>query len=312
MSEWNEFKIGEPAKAGFNNQCRPFDLVYHVSHARPALDIIQSRQIRPGLVFDESKLNDKRILVAWVSPNYWNPGFRYGTAGFLFHFADLIEGKNFYWVESIAYKTKACRILVTDKDRGEELETYDPSAKDGPWWYDEGKGIHYFNGKYCLELMVEAPILLEMLAQFEFVPHNGEHCSIHRDAPQNCRELGSNAQDGGALFLAHAVADRADLSFLKPLLVNEEGKVSAHLPAALSRYWWGVCKGAGYHGDIDISGPTGPTLARAILSAFAANDMGDVEELRGHFKSEEHLYDALLLVTAEILGFDDWKILKVN
>jgi len=54
---------------------------------------------------------------------------------FTYDFADLIEGKNFYWVEAMTgYNPTACRILITSEDRSASLPTYDPNRGDGPWW----------------------------------------------------------------------------------------------------------------------------------------------------------------------------------
>jgi hypothetical protein len=69
-----------------------------------------------------------------LSPNDWNAGFRYGNVRFTFDWAALVANKKAYWVESIAYGVPACRILVTDTDRGAELVAYDPTVRNGPWW----------------------------------------------------------------------------------------------------------------------------------------------------------------------------------
>ena len=120
MKDWEKFKIGK--------YCNPFDLVSYTSHVNSAVDIIRDKEIRPSLVFDELKLNKYRILVSWLSPNYWG-GFRYGNIRFQFDFASLIRDRLYYWVECIAYKVPACRILITDINRDEMLQKYDPKVK---------------------------------------------------------------------------------------------------------------------------------------------------------------------------------------
>ncbi|SRR5712692_828595 len=162
MSEWITFRVGTPStrQNWSNPDCTPFHAVYHVSHIIPSLSILQNKKIHAGLVFDESKLNKDRLLVSWVSPNHWSPGSRYGTVQFCFDLRQLIQGKNYYWVESIAYGVRACRILVTPNEH-KGLAQYDPTVGDGPWWYDKDKDEHYFNGNYCLELMLEEDLAID-------------------------------------------------------------------------------------------------------------------------------------------------------
>jgi hypothetical protein len=155
---WLKYKVGSPSTRSnwTEPSCQPCTEVSHVSHVEAALKIVGEKKIRQGLVFDESMLNTERVLVTWVSPNYWANGFRYGNVRFTYDFADLIKGKNFYWVEDMTvYNPTACRILITSTDRSASLPTYDPSRGDGPWWFDSSTGNHYINGAYCLEFMVE-------------------------------------------------------------------------------------------------------------------------------------------------------------
>ena len=67
--EWQQFKVGKlPQDGTSRDDCKPLTKVYHTSHVAPSIEIIESGAIRPRLVHDDkSKLNDKRILVSWVS-----------------------------------------------------------------------------------------------------------------------------------------------------------------------------------------------------------------------------------------------------
>ena len=141
MSEWRKFKAGEPAYTGFRSDCKPFSWVGHASHAHTAVDILKAGEIKPSLVFDESKLNTERILVTWLSPNDWWHGYRYGTTKFSFDFQKLVEGKKYYWVEAIAYNTAACRILITDKTRDGLWNPTTPKPATG-----HGGSIHTTGG----------------------------------------------------------------------------------------------------------------------------------------------------------------------
>jgi len=84
-------------------ECEEFTSVAHVTHVENALSIVKCSALRPQLVYDESKLRKRRILVIWLSPNYWHDGFRYGNVSFEFDFGELIEGKRIYWVEDVKH-----------------------------------------------------------------------------------------------------------------------------------------------------------------------------------------------------------------
>ena len=147
MPTWSKFKVGAPAIKGFNQDCQKFETVSHTSHVASALSILDRGEIHPYLVFDESKLNDQRILVSWLSPNHWGVGFRYGNIRFDFDFKSLIDDKHFYWVElGRVQDSLLARILVTDKNHDGDLEEYDPTTKKGPWWHDTVSDQHYYNG----------------------------------------------------------------------------------------------------------------------------------------------------------------------
>jgi hypothetical protein len=135
--EWERFKVGalSTRRNWVEVSCQSLDEVSHVSHIKNALNIVAEGKLKSGLIFDESKLNEERILVNWVSPNDWEGGggFRYGHIRFTFNWRELIDGMNYFWVESIAYGISACRILVTEKDYSMDLHVYDPTLRNGPW-----------------------------------------------------------------------------------------------------------------------------------------------------------------------------------
>ncbi|MGE3075156.1 MAG: hypothetical protein AB7N24_15485 [Dehalococcoidia bacterium] len=183
----------------------------HVAHVPTAYRIVEDQQLRADLVFDKSKLNTYRARVVWLSPNDWTNagGFRYGNVSFAFPWERIIEGRHYYWVESMAYGVEACRILVTSNDWSKELEPYDPAKDDGPWRLDADGG-HYWNGTYCLEVMVEDDVSLDMSTGVGFVGHHPKRCSID---PKNCFYLGKREREAGAEFLATLVSrrEKADL-----------------------------------------------------------------------------------------------------
>ncbi len=72
--EWKQFKVGKLStqKNWSESSCQSLTKVSHVSHIHSALSIISEGKLKSGLIFDESKLNDERIRVNWVSPNDWD------------------------------------------------------------------------------------------------------------------------------------------------------------------------------------------------------------------------------------------------
>jgi len=80
MKEWQSYKIkGDLAAVGAE-----LSTVRHIVHVPSARRIIEDGRIKAGLVYDESRLNESRISVTWVSANTWNLGSIYGTVEFQF------------------------------------------------------------------------------------------------------------------------------------------------------------------------------------------------------------------------------------
>lgn len=305
-----KFKVGTPSTTkGFTNtDCQPFDTVSHTSHVETALSILDKGEIRPYLVFDESKLNDQRILVSWLSPNNWGGagGFRYGNIRFAFDFKSLIAGKRFYWVESIAYQIPACRILVTDKNHDASLEKYDPTSKDDPWWHDTTNDKHYFNGKYCLEFMFECSINLTNLREIDFVNHHSSYCSIHRMSPQRCRELGFNANKGGAMFIARAVASGFSLEELTSYFIGPNNRPNFMFENAFSELYRRVLRNTLFNGVIKAQSEEGHAVAHGICSAFSFHQIDIAKKLAALFETEQECESALAIIISETVGLTDW------
>jgi hypothetical protein len=85
MKEWETYKIkAEPETVGTE-----LDMVRHIVHVPDARRIIEDRKIKAGLVYDESRLNQSRVSVTWVSANDWVYGSIYGTVEFQFNWTPL-------------------------------------------------------------------------------------------------------------------------------------------------------------------------------------------------------------------------------
>src|SRR5713226_2423137 len=116
--EWEDYRVGEPSTTPgwVNVNCSPFDTVYHVAHVCDAFRIFEDKRLRSTLVTDESKLNQTRCSVTWLSPNTWNNGSHFGNIAFAFDWQALIQGKRFYWIGGVPYRTKTFRILIMDDE----------------------------------------------------------------------------------------------------------------------------------------------------------------------------------------------------
>lgn len=301
--EWRSFSVGTPSTR--NNwtepDCIPFTEVTHVTHIHSAVEVIRLGKIRQSLVFDESILNDRRVLVSWCSPNWWNPGFRYGNVAFRFDWAGLIARRRYYWVESIAYGIKACRLLVTDREHA-DLEEYDPGVGDGPWWHDEESDKHYFNGNYCLEIMVESDLDVDDSLGCKFVDHHQYQCSID---PRNCKDRNRRASVGGAMLLGRLVGERVGVP--AGLLTQRADRSK---PSDELRLAWNEWRLVARSRDTDVGGPVESTtpgsreLARAILRAYGAGN-DDFLMLAALFRSRQDLEQATREAVAEHFGIAD-------
>jgi hypothetical protein len=312
MAEWQKFRVGRlPSTSRFrNNECLCLDTVSHTSHVGPALQIIDSGQLRPQLVFDESRLNDKRILVAWLSPNYWHMGFRYGNIKFDFPFKEIIKGKRYYWVESIAYQISACRILITDIDRDGQLERYDPAGRDGPWWYDRLEDRHYYNNKHCLEFMLEAPLDLADLQSFGFVDHHKLYCAAHRKQPERCAERSLPASKGGALFLTRAAVSHTRLAGIIPHVVDGQGQPTAAVAQAVFEFSANFARDIQFGGKLHAQSPGALAVMRAVMSAFTFGALQEARLLGGMFADADSFANVAAMVLADTLGLGDWNALR--
>ncbi|MFH1735125.1 MAG: hypothetical protein ABIE92_10470 [bacterium] len=309
--EWQRFRVGKLSKRRNWTEisCQPFVEISHVCHNHHALSIFRSRVINARLVSDESLLNKYRIPVVWLSPNDWDGagGFRYGNVRFNFEWKQLIRGMHYYWIESIAYKIAAARILVTDKNYDSEFPKYDPTIGDGPWWYREDDDIHYWNGNKTLEILIERHISLEEIISLDFVTHHNKRCSID---PGSCPDRGVYKADAGADFICSlvGVGDNEISRFFK-----KHPDVISYpiLTSALSRVWLALeDKGTiDYFGSIKSSDSVALPLARAILNSYAHN-YDELKEIAKLFASRKSLVNSCVKVIGEYLHFDWEKLVR--
>jgi len=144
--EWAPYAVGSPSLRPnwTNDDCCPFESVFHVCHVQDAYRIFEDGKIRSSLVWDESRLKNTRTCVSWVSPNTWAAGSIYGNICFEFDWRELVQGKRLFWVEAISYYNPAAyRILVSANSPLTKLQGFDPRRKSRPLFYDFERDIWY-------------------------------------------------------------------------------------------------------------------------------------------------------------------------
>jgi hypothetical protein len=207
--EWEHCSVGEPSsKSNWTNRdCYPLDTVYHICHASDAFRIFEDRRIRSSLVWDESKLRNTRTCVAWLSPNRWAYGSIYGNIRFDFDWRDLIDSKQFYWVESIThYRPPAYRILITANEPTIKLDRYFPKRRTGPLYYDSANDKWYCNQEYTGEFLLDEDLWLSECKAVGFVDHHKSICKNRDHA--NCDERGQKGDKAGAKLLSRLIAQQ--------------------------------------------------------------------------------------------------------
>ena len=292
MPEWTKYDCGPlPGSRGFSLKI-PTQLteVYHVCHIDTALRIMKDDQIKAGLIGDHSKLKTQRIPVAWLSPNEWFYGSRYGSVSFAYNFKSLIRGKRFYWVEVMTeYSPHAPRILVTDKEH-DDLDEYNPVTAKGPWKYDPDTDRHYWNGDITLEFMFEASLPLKQCFEIKTVKHNATMCCID---PKTCNEMGMSPMKAGVKFFTSILTQ--GIVFYYRQLTN--GKKGARTPnRSLSDAMGSLYVKATrqeFAGTVRRSSRVSDSLVRASLAALASDHLEDYKLLLREFNSERD-YTAVL------------------
>ncbi len=314
--QWEKYAVNTTCLegSGYPSGARRLNAVSHVAHIETAIRILKDKKIKPGLVFDMSKLNKERILVSWASPNGWALGFRYGSVKFEFDFRRLARRKNYYWVEAITeYSPPACRILVTDQDRNGNplLVEYNPETDNGPWHYDKKKKLDYFNENICLEFMFEAELDVTEISHFSFVKHHPSMCSIHRKDIQLCRERKWEDGHAGAIFLASAISQAMDLRDLSKFLMDMNGEIENSVYQAL--FFLGRKIISHMHnpsGRLDTDDER-RCIARAALNALANNRISELETLLGFFSKKSELLRAIADLAEEYFDLNPSAVYKI-
>jgi hypothetical protein len=203
---WTEFACPLPTASSRFGACVQLDRIYHVTHINSALRILDDREVGRRLISDESVLNKSRTAVVWLSPDFWNDGFRYGNVRFAYDFANITAGRKIYWVEVVRYGTPACRFIVSNKDLSHlPVIPYDPGKDDGPLRLSDGRW--WRNGRVTTEIMFDEDLPLANCRAVDFVLHHRNQCALHGSG---CRDKGANGDDASVRFMAYILARDID------------------------------------------------------------------------------------------------------
>lgn len=307
--EWTIYRTGKPStKENWTNpDCQEFEELTHVAHISHAIQIMNDGFIKASLIRDKSKLNKQRILVSWLSPNYWTNGSRYGTVEFNFDFKKLIKGYKYYWVEAITtYSPHACRVLVTSKNYDGILVPYKPEKDDGPWHYDAKTKTHYRNSEYCLEFMFEDDIDLEDCLSICFIKHHPSMCCLN---VSKCPELKSSSSKAGSIFLAKIIAENMDIN--PTLFYSDDSK---RFPSdSMKNAIWELCRVVeNVKSDSDNEAirfksddKNSQIIAKAIFYYFSIQEKSSWQGLVQMFETRSELIEMLLDIIIAKFKFSD-------
>lgn len=304
---WTKFRIGKvSADENFqDNSCQILKKVYHITHIENGVKIFQDDLIRAGLIYDKSILNRERIQVNWLSPNSWYDGYRYGNIRFTYNFNELVKGKKYYWVESIAYGVEACRILITSKDQSHlKLKEYDPQIGDGPWFYDSKSDTHYWNGEFTLEFMFEEDLEVSNFECIDFVDHHMNFCTIDH---KKCPDKDKKRNEGGGEFIARLIARNIKIGIDLNEYLNENGSIDVSMSwkSAVETLGEAICSIANPNGTIRFTDPEAQKLAKVAIICYAYNPLSSKVPIN-QFKDGDHLKSAILNFLSVQFKFQDY------
>lgn len=201
-SEWAkyDFQVGGRSAAVLTD-------VNHVAHLAEARAVVDAGQVTARPVYDESRLNKTRAHVCWASANFWSNGSMYGTVEFTFPWAQLVAGREIYWVEAIEkYNPTAYRFLITDRKppSAPGVAPYDATSENGP--LKRVADVWHWNGDLTAEFMIEGPLLLSLCQKVSFVTHHPSYCRLNGT---KCPEIKSVWTKSAARFVGYLLGTRS-------------------------------------------------------------------------------------------------------
>ena len=300
MPEWTAYNL-EMKGAGSLTGPSPLKFVHHVTHISVARQILRDGQIKSGLIYDESKLNQTRTCVTWLSPNTWGYGSLYGNVQFSFDWMKIIKGRKLYWVEDMPkYSPSAYRLLVTDRTlaKADAPVAYDPISDSGPIRLQDGKW--YWRSDRTCELMLDSNLLLADCVDFYFIDHHKTYCS----ATSGCDDRNLSIYESGARVLASILAGgihSLDHILTKPILKDRPLSAAARNAIEGLASWMTAC-------DFDGKQPkvrSKRAVMRGVLALLGADQRDAAMKLLASLRSGKEAKTALEAVIDEHFGLSE-------
>ena len=295
--EWHALRCNAPSSFGLinDNQCVPLKRVLHIAHVAQAQRIITDGFVSASLVRDESRLNQSRVAVSWLSANSWAHGSFYGNVQFTMDWEQVIRGRRLYWVEAIPYGTTAYRFLITDQvlAQSDLVRSYDPKTADGPViCRDE---TWYWNSTYTSEFMVAADLSLDAFSRIDFVNHHPQHC---KGTQQPCPDMKRSSYEARLLTLSYIFAN--SLHTVDHMLRQEIGGHPLH---EVNQFVIWMMQLITNHVDRfrgrKLKSKHRNSLTCGLLSLWSCRRFEDAALLASMFPDKETLYKALCRAIAD-------------
>lgn len=308
MNKWDAYRIKIPKEGDRSNGVSRLEEVYHVVHPPEARRILEQQKIRAGIVYDESRLNQTRAHVVWLSANRWGPGSIYGTVEFTFRWQSLIDGRQFYWVEDMpSYSPPAYRILLTDKDLSSmpTLTLYDPTREKGPLRCRAG--VWYWNHEKTSEFLIDGDIDLSSCINFQGTSHRPDRCRMHKSS---CTELKTPTYETSgrmiSFLLSHDIHS-VDHVFKDRIPPEIDRPLSYEFSHAISGIWLAfvVNKNARFEGEITEL-KSSKAIVRGALALYGADRGVEARKLTRLLKSEAVFQTALEALVNDHFNIANW------
>jgi hypothetical protein len=300
VTDWQRFKIvGSPSE---------LTTVRHITHVPTARRIIEDGRIRAGLIYDESRLNQSRLSVVWVSANSWFLGSIYGTVELQFDWSAIAAERLIYWIESIDhYKPPAYRFLLTRRFAPDPslAQPYDPTVHDGP--LKLANGNWYWNSTYTSEFMIDEDLLLENCIGLNFVEHHPTICTVDGS---NCSELTTLTRETGGRILAFLLGH--ELHVLDTHLRPEHAQPSQRimfdlLDTAVLGLDQRLQLFTRFNGQAGLP-RTCRQIVQGAMALYGMDRTKQARELLALIASSAHYNQALTEIIREHFGVTDWQM----
>lgn len=306
MPEWDPYKCSLPAETGFvSNSCSVLKEVRHIVHVGDARRILEDGRIKSGLIYDESRLNQSRLCVSWVSANTWAYGSIYGNVEFVFDWKTLLEERRIYWVEAMTdYNPTAYRFLLTDRNlKSKHITPYDPESDDGP--LRKKKGKWYWNGEFTSEFMIEDDISLTDCTKLNFIDHHDSICRLN--GPQCPARKQLVSKTGGqvlACILGNGL-DEADHALLNP---SDDEKLHFVADGAVGGIWRALGAKSKYFTGVIMKAASRRAILRGALALYGSDQKAEAKKLVALLKSQDIFEKALEEVVRDHFGFKSYSL----